>query len=247
MRADVLIIEDVRELAELVSMYLEREGMETVLCETAEDALKTIENRKFDLVVLDLNLPGMDGFEFLTLFRRENATPVMIMSARDSDEDIIAGLGSGADEFVTKPFSPRVFAARARAMLRREQNAGIDAEKTVKFGEYTLFETTCILKKGDERVYLSVKEYEVLDYLARHPDAPIKPETIYKNIWKKSYGDVSVVAVYIQRLRKKIERDPSHPKYIETVFGMGYRFNLQPEEETVAAHEVQRPSPSQGA
>ena len=245
MKADVLIIEDVRELAELVSMYLEREGMETVLCETAEEALKIIENRKFDLVVLDLNLPGIDGFEFLSIFRRDNATPVMIMSARDSDEDIIAGLGSGADEFVTKPFSPRVFAARARAMIRREQNAGIDAEKTVKFGNFTLFETTCILKKGDERVYLSVKEYEVLNYLARHPGAPVKPETIYKSVWNKSFGDVSVVAVYIQRLRKKIERNPSEPKYIETVFGMGYRFNLNPEEEeAVTAHEER---PGQGA
>ena len=242
MKADVLIIEDVRELAELVSMYLEREGMNTVLCESAEEALKTIENRKFDLVILDLNLPGMDGFEFLTIFRRENATPVMIMSARDSDEDIIAGLGSGGDEFVTKPFSPRVFAARARAMLRREQNAGISAEKTVKFGDYTLFETTCILKKGDERVYLSAKEYEVLDYLARHPGAPVKPETIYKSVWDKAFGDISIVAVYIQRLRKKIENDPAKPKYIETVFGMGYRFNLNPEEEAVTAHEAQHPS-----
>ena len=228
MKADVLIVEDVRELAELVSMYLVREGMDTVLCETAEEALQTIKTRKFDLVVLDLNLPGMDGFEFLSLFRKENSTPVMIMSARDSDEDIIAGLGNGADEFVTKPFSPRVFAARARAMLRRDQNSSAESEKTLRFGDFTLYETTCILKKGAERVYLSVKEYEVLDFLARHAGAPLNPETIYKSVWKNSFGDLTIVAVYIQRLRKKIEDDPSNPKYIETVFGMGYRFNINP-------------------
>ncbi len=228
MKADVLIVEDVRELAELVSMYLVREGMDTCLCETAEEALKIIKTRKFDLVVLDLNLPGMDGFEFLSLFRKENSTPVMIMSARDSDEDIIAGLGSGADEFVTKPFSPRVFAARASAMLRRDQNSSVESEKTLQFGAFTLYETTCILKKGAERVYLSVKEYEVLDFLARHTGVPFNPETIYKNVWKNSFGDLTIVAVYIQRLRKKIEDDPSNPKYIETVFGMGYRFNANP-------------------
>ena len=228
MKADVLIVEDVRELAELVSMYLVREGMDTVLCETAEEALQTIKTRKFDLVVLDLNLPGMDGFEFLSLFRKENSTPVMIMSARDSDEDIIAGLGNGADEFVTKPFSPRVFAARARAMLRRDQNSSAESEKTLRFGDFTLYETTCILKKGAERVYLSVKEYEVLDFLARHAGAPLNPETIYKSVWKNSFGDLTIAAVYIQRLRKKIEDDPSNPKYIETVFGMGYRFNINP-------------------
>lgn len=228
MKADVLIIEDVRELAELVSMYLVREGMDTVLCETAEEALNIAKTKQFDLVVLDLNLPGIDGFEFLTLFRKEHSTPVMIMSARDSDEDIIAGLGNGADEFVTKPFSPRVFAARVRAMIRREQNSAAEGERTVRFGDFTLYETTCILKKGAERVYLSVKEYEVLDYLVHNPGVPLQPETIYKNVWKNAYGDLSAVAVYIQRLRKKIESNPSAPKYIETVFGMGYRFNPEP-------------------
>ncbi len=229
MKADVLIIEDVRELAELVSMYLVKEGMDTVLCESAEEALEIIKNKNFDIVILDLNLPGMDGFEFLAAFRKERSTPVMIMSARDSDEDIILGLGSGADEFVTKPFSPRVFAARVRAMIRREQSSAFtEGEKTLKFGDFTLYETTCILKKGAERVYLSVKEYEVLDFLVHNPGVPFNPETIYKNVWKNAYGDLSAVAVYIQRLRKKIEDNPSAPKFIETVFGMGYRFNLEP-------------------
>ena len=228
MKADILIIEDVRELAELVSMYLAREGMDTVLCESAEEALETIKTRKFDLVVLDLNLPGMDGFDFLSIFRKESSTPVLIMSARDSDEDIIAGLGFGADEFVTKPFSPRVFVARVIAMLRRDKNSSAESDKTIKFGDFTLHETTCILTRNEERVYLSPKEYEVLDFLAHHVGTPVKPEVIYKSLWKNSFGDATAIAVYIQRLRRKIEADPSNPKYIETVYGLGYRFNANP-------------------
>lgn len=227
MKASVLIIEDVRELAELVSMYLAKEGMDTVLCETAEEALELLKTKTFDLVVLDLNLPGMDGFEFLSLFRKEYATPVLIMSARDADEDIIAGLGGGADEFVTKPFSPRVFAARVRALVRRSQETVVpQAENTIRFGDYVLYENTCILKKGSERVALSAKEYSVLDYLVHNAGKPILPEVIYNNVWQNNYGDLSAVAVYIQRLRKKLEDDPAFPVYIETVFGMGYRFNL---------------------
>lgn len=227
MKADVLIVEDVRDLSELVSMYLRKEGMDTVLCETAEEALEVVQTRDFDLVVLDLNLPGMDGFEFLTIFRKERTTPVMIMSARDSDEDIIAGLGGGADEFVTKPFSPRVFAARVRAMIRRAQDSSADPEKTIKFGDFTLYETTCILKKNTERVPLSAKEWAVLDYFVHNPNRPIQPETIYNTVWNNQYGDLSAVAVYVKRLRNKIEKNPASPEFLETVFGMGYRFNLE--------------------
>ena len=119
MQAKVLIIEDVREMAELVRLYLQKEGMEAAICETGETALEAFEKEKFDLVVLDINLPGIDGFEFLQRLRKTSAVPVMIVSARDTDEDMILGLGIGADEFVTKPFSPKVLVARVRAILRR--------------------------------------------------------------------------------------------------------------------------------
>ena len=228
MNERIFVIEDDENIRNLLKIALSGFLYEPVTFETAEEALNIAKTKQFDLVVLDLNLPGIDGFEFLTLFRKEHSTPVMIMSARDSDEDIIAGLGNGADEFVTKPFSPRVFAARVRAMIRREQNSAAEGERTVRFGDFTLYETTCILKKGAERVYLSVKEYEVLDYLVHNPGVPLQPETIYKSVWKNAYGDLSAVAVYIQRLRKKIESNPSAPEYIETVFGMGYRFNPEP-------------------
>lgn len=229
MKAKILIIEDVRELAELVALYLGKEGMETFHCETAECALEKITTWTPDLIILDINLPEMDGYEFLSIFRKKSMIPVLIVSARDADEDIIAGLGYGADEFVTKPFSPRVLVARVRALLRRSQESGCDTGKIIDFGPYTLDMETCILRKGTVRVSLSAKEFDVLAFLVNNPGKPLSPETIYDGVWKNAYGDLTAVAVYVQHLRKKIEEDPSNPTYIETVFGMGYRFMANPE------------------
>lgn len=122
MSSNVLIIEDVKEMSDLVAMYLVKEGFSVTQSETAENALDLLKTYTPDLVVLDLNLPGMDGFEFLEVFRKSSSIPVIIVSARDADEDIITGLGYGADEFVTKPFSPRVLIARVKALIRRSSN-----------------------------------------------------------------------------------------------------------------------------
>jgi two-component system response regulator RegX3 len=119
MKGKVLIIEDVKELADLMALYLSKEGLEVESRDNAEDALQLLENTEPDLIILDLNLPGMDGFEFLQTYRKKRSTPVMIVSARNADEDLISGFSGGADEFVTKPFSPRVLAARVRALLNR--------------------------------------------------------------------------------------------------------------------------------
>ncbi len=119
MQARILIIEDVKEMAELIRLYLQKEGMDADICETGEEGLAQFAREPYDMVVLDINLPGIDGFEFLQRLRRDSAVPVMIVSARDADEDMILGLGIGADEFVTKPFSPKVLAARVRARLPR--------------------------------------------------------------------------------------------------------------------------------
>ncbi|MCR5763462.1 MAG: response regulator transcription factor [Treponema sp.] len=227
MKSKILVIEDVMEMAQLICMYLEKAGFESISCETAESALDKMEEGLIpDLVLLDLNLPGMSGLEFLKHFRDKYKTtiPVIIVSARNSDEDIIAGLGYGADEFVTKPFSPRVLVARVQSKLNRQAETEASVEEVISFGPYKLFCNSCVLKKGTEKIPLSTKEYEVLEYLVRHTGESLNPEVIYNSVWKNQYGDVTAVAVYVQRLRKKIEEDPSHPKYITTIFGMGYKF-----------------------
>jgi two-component system response regulator RegX3 len=150
----------------------------------------------------------------------------MIVSARDSDEDLIAGLGGGADEFITKPFSPKVLVARVRAVFRRVRDFdGKSLENFFSFGPFTIDYEACLLRRGGERVPLSAKEYEVLTFLSKNTGRPWTPDQIYNAVWKTEYGDITTVAVYIQRLRKKIEEDSSKPLYIETVYGMGYRFN----------------------
>ena len=226
MQGKVLVIEDVKELSCLVTLYLSKEGFEVRAAESGEAGFTVIEGWKPELVILDINLPGMDGFEFLQRFRKTSDVPVLIVSARDSDEDQISGLGIGADEYITKPFSPKVLVARVRAVFRRFREYDSAQENLIRFGSFVLDNDACILKKSGERIPLSAKEYACLAWLAEHPDKPQDVETIYNGVWKNTYGDLTTVAVYIQRLRKKIEDDPANPQYIETVHGMGYRFNV---------------------
>ena len=226
MNSKILVVEDVPEMAELASMYLKKSGMTVESVGSAEEALEYIGKQMPDLIILDLNLPGMSGFDFLKKFRDEynSSLPVIIVSARDADEDIRKGLGNGADEFVTKPYSPKVLTARVEAILRRQAKVTAAAEASYEFGPYTVLLNSCVLKKGPEKIPLSTKEYEVLEFLISHENEVLGPEKIYREVWKAQYGDITAVAVYVQRLRKKIEEDPSSPKYIKTVFGMGYKF-----------------------
>jgi two-component system response regulator RegX3 len=243
MQGRILIIEDVKELADLVKLYLLREGFEVRAVESAEEGFAVIGEWVPELIILDINLPCMDGFEFLQKFRNDpvsgpTGTPILIVSARDSDEDQISGLGIGADEYITKPFSPKVLVARVRAMFRRLRavNQRFDGlrdfeknqENLFRFGPFVLDYDSCLLKKNGERIPLSAKEYGCLAWLTQHPEKPMSVETIYGGVWKNNYGDLTTVAVYIQRLRKKIEENPTEPVYIETVHGMGYRFNPAP-------------------
>ena len=227
-KAKVAVIEDIKEMADLMALYLNREGLEIETFETAEAALEQLASRPWDLIILDLNLPGMDGFEFLHTFRRHSeSVPILIVSARDADEDIIAGLGYGADEYVTKPFSPKVLVARVRALLRRNRGEAYGV-KAFTFGPFSFDRESCILKRNDERIALSAKEFGVLSFLISVAGKPQPPETIYDAVWGNTHGDLTTVAVYVQRLRKKIETDPANPEYLETVHGMGYRFNAEP-------------------
>ena len=172
--------------------------------------------------MLDINLPGMDGFEFLREFRFRSTTPIIIVSAREADEDIVMGLGMGADEFVSKPFAPKVLVARIRALLRRARGASTE---TVRFGPYRMDLSGYSLMKGDQPVVLSSREFEVLRHLVMNPGRAIRPDDLYTDVWQNEFGDVSAVAVYIRRIRQKIEEDPAQPYYVQTIHGSGYRFN----------------------
>jgi two-component system response regulator RegX3 len=226
MKGNVLIVEDITDLADVVSRYLVKEGFEVKAVTSAEDAFSLLETWNCNLIILDINLPGMDGFEFLTRFKKTSDIPVLIMSARTSEEDQITGLGIGADEYITKPFSPRVLTARVRSMFRRMEGlANSETKRTVVFGPYMIDMDTRKLKKGDMSIELSAKEYALLAFLAENSEKPIRPEMIYEKVWEGSYGDLTTVAVHIQRLRKKIEDNPTNPLWVVTSRGMGYKLN----------------------
>lgn len=229
----ILLIEDTTELAALITLYLNKEGMAIKPVESGEEALTVLEDFHPDLVLLDLNLPGMGGFEFLQIFRETSQVPVLIISARDSEEDIIQGLGEGADEYITKPFSPKVLVARVQAMLRRAGSA-TDApaqEQSFQFGPFQIFYDRYLLTCKGQRVPLSSKEFSILAHLVRNAGIPLTAQAIYRDVWGRVYGDISAVAVYIQRLRRKIEDDPAIPRYIENIHGLGYQFNIPPQED----------------
>lgn len=223
----IYIIEDVPEIANLIQIYLSKSNIESKTFTNAEDVLTALENGNApELFILDINLPQMSGYEFLKKIRNDYkpTLPVIIVSARDGDEDIIKGLDLGADEFVTKPFSPRTLVARVKANLRRIAISSAAAEESLKFDEYILLLNSNVLKKGATKIPLSIKEYAVLEYMVKNAGKILSPEQIYQDVWKTEFGDITAVAVYIQRLRKKIEADPSNPVYIKTIFGQGYSF-----------------------
>ncbi len=225
MKTDVLVIEDDNDLAKLIGMYLERENMGFALVGSGEEALKKLEGAVFDIIVLDINLPGINGFEFLNILRRDNKVPVIIVSAREGDADIVLGLGLGADEFLSKPISPRVLIAKIQALLRRERDS--QRERLILFDDFTLDADAYLLMKNGVRVALSAKEFDILAFLVKANGKAFSAKEVYENVWGQVYGDLSIVGVYIQRIRKKLGENPNNPQYIETVHGKGYRFNSE--------------------
>jgi DNA-binding response OmpR family regulator len=225
----VLIIEDDREIAELVAAYLSREGLSPAIVGSAEEAILECAGVLPGLVILDLGLPGADGLDFLRHFRARSTAPVIIVSARESDEDKIAGLGLGADDFVSKPFSPKVLAARVKAQLRRASYSASPKDGTpgsgrLAFGPYILDYEGKLLERSGERVPLSRREFELLAFLAANEGKTYGPEELYRAVWGLEHGDLSTVAVHVQRVRRKIEEEGAAPRWLVTVPGAGYRF-----------------------
>lgn len=222
MKATVLIIEDEQEVAELIGLYLKQEGISYLICGSAEEGLEVFQRGDIDLIVLDINLPGMDGFEFLDEIRKKSNIPVIIVSARKADEDLVLALGIGADEYVEKPFSPKVLVARIRAVLRRYAAGEKQESRIVRFGSCTLDMDARMLTKNGRPISLPPKEFEVLLFLLRNAGTIKTTQEIYQEVWGGGYGDLATVPVHIQRLRKKVEENPERPALIINLYGSGY-------------------------
>ena len=231
MKARILIIEDDKDIADLISLYLKKDGVETVIRGDGESGLSAVAEFSPDLVVLDINLPGMDGYEVLQRIRRNLELPVILVTARQEDEDAILGFGMGADDYVFKPFSPKVLAARIRTHLsriRRNQSGSFSpGAEEFCFGPFILDPRTFTLLKDGRKLTMSPREIDLLLFLARSAGQPMGQELIYREVWGREFGDISTVAVHIQRIRKKIEEDPANPRWIKTSHGRGYFLDIE--------------------
>ena len=226
----VLIIEDEVAIADLEKDYLELSGFEV---ETENDGvvgLKRALSEDFDMYILDLMLPGIDGFEICKQIREEKNTPILMVSAKKDDIDKIRGLGLGADDYMTKPFSPSELVARVKAHLARyDRLTGSAAEKNKVIEIRGLkIDTTArrVWVNGEERTF-TTKEFDLLTFLASHPNHVYSKEELFREIWDmESIGDIATVTVHIKKIREKVEVDTSNPQYIETIWGVGYRFKV---------------------
>lgn len=223
----ILVVEDEPSLREVVSLYLKRAGFSVASAPDGRAALDWLEQETPDLVVLDLMLPKVDGFEIARWMRVRGDTPIIMLTARREESERIAGLEMGADDYVVKPFSPQELVSRVRAVLRRTQKESSAAgrEQALTFDSMHIDPTTRLVTMRGAEKNLTVKEFDLLWLLARHPRQVFTRDQLLEKVWGFSeYIDPGTVTVHIRRLREKIERDPSDPQHILTVWGVGYKF-----------------------
>ena len=224
----VLIVEDEDAIAEIERDYLELSGFDVTLAFDGKEGLDIALKEDFDIIILDIMLPGMDGFDICKEIRKEKDIPIIMVSAKKEDIDKIRGLGIGADDYMTKPFSPSELVARVKAHLARYERLltnnkpeneiieirGIKIDKTARR----------VFVNGEEKSF-TTKEFDLLTFLAEHPNHVYTKEELFREIWDMdSIGDIATVTVHIKKIREKIEADTSNPQYIETIWGVGYRF-----------------------
>ncbi|MCB6414319.1 MAG: response regulator transcription factor [Dorea sp.] len=226
----ILIVEDEVAIADLERDYLELSGFDVEVANDGEAGLAEALRGDYNLVILDLMLPGVDGFEICRKVREEKNTPIIMVSAKKDDIDKIRGLGLGADDYMTKPFSPSELVARVKAHLARyERLIGSAAEvnKVIEIRGLKI-DTTArrVWVNGEERTF-TTKEFDLLTFLASHPNHVYTKDELFSEIWDmESIGDIATVTVHIKKIREKIELDTSNPQYIETIWGVGYRFRV---------------------
>ncbi|MCP9297475.1 MULTISPECIES: two-component system response regulator YvrH [Bacillus] len=230
--ASILIVDDEKAIVDMIKRVLEKEGYRHILdAASAEEAIPVVKTNKVDLIVLDVMMGGMSGFEACTLIREYSDAPIFFLTARSSDADKLSGFAVGADDYITKPFNPLELAARIRAHLKRTyQSNAAESNKTYTYDYFTFSPQNAELIVGGETVACSAQLLQLLQYFCEHPNVVLSKDQIYEKVWGyPSYGDNNTVMVHIRKLREKIERDPSNPEYIVTVRGLGYRFIPSPE------------------
>ena len=226
----ILIVEDEEAIADLEKDYLELSGIQVEVATDGETGLKRAMEGEFDLYILDLMLPGVDGFDICRQIRNEKNTPIIMVSAKKDDIDKIRGLGLGADDYMTKPFSPSELVARVKAHLARYDRltgSAMEANKIIEIRGLKI-DTTArrVWVNGEEKTF-TTKEFDLLTFLASHPNHVYTKEELFREIWDmESIGDIATVTVHIKKIREKVELDTSNPQYIETIWGVGYRFKV---------------------
>lgn len=223
----ILIVEDELDLANIIKDYLEKELYEVEICTEGDKAIEIFDKFKPSLVILDLMLPGMNGYEICQNIRIKSTIPILILSAKIDEFDKVKGLNLGADDYITKPFRPRELLARVNAQLRRSQVFNKENLEIIEIENIRIYTKEYKVEKDGRDLDLSRNEFELLIFLSKNPRQVFSREQLYERIWGfDSYGDLNTVTVTINRLRQKIEDNPKNPKYILTVWGVGYKFEI---------------------
>ena len=226
----ILIIEDEEAIAELEKDYLELSGFEVEIANRGDIGLRKALEEEYDLVILDLMLPEVDGFEICRQVRDQKNTPIIMVSAKKDDIDKIRGLGLGADDYMTKPFSPSELVARVKAHLERYNRlfgSGRPQNVTIEIRGLTIDKTARRVWVNGEEKPFTTKEFDLLTFLAENPNRVLTKDELFRKIWDmESVGDIATVTVHIKKIREKIEFNTAKPQYIETIWGVGYRFKV---------------------
>ena len=223
----ILIVEDELDLANIIKDYLVKELYEVEICKEGDKAIEIFDKFKPSLVILDLMLPGMNGYEICQNIRIKSTIPILILSAKIDEFDKVKGLNLGADDYITKPFRPRELLARVNALLRRSQVFNKENLEIIDIENIRIYTKEYKVEKNGRDLDLSRNEFELLVFLSKNPRQVFSREQLYERIWGfDSYGDLNTVTVTINRLRQKIEDNPKNPKYILTVWGVGYKFEI---------------------
>lgn len=225
----ILLVDDEINIKRVVKQALVKEGFEVLYAADGEQGWEMFQKENPDLVILDIMLPEKDGFDVLRLIRQDSShTPVMMLSAKSEIIDKSVGFNLGADDYLTKPFSPIELVLRVKALMRRVSKppSESNAQEIISYQDLTInFKTRSVIVRG-EKVDLTAKEFDLLSFLARHPEQVFTREQLFKELWNEEYvADLGSISVFVRRIRTKIEEDPSKPKYLKTVWGVGYKFS----------------------